>query len=169
MTLFLLLLALPVALASATGAEEPPSAVLDLPLRDAKGAATTLRAVVGDGPALVSFWATYCLPCRADVPVLHRAAARWRRTGLRVVAVAVDVEDPDRVARIAASWGIDYPSYVVPPAQLSRAADLAPRGLPATFVVSRDGVTRHDGAVGDGTLETLLAPRLPAPSAPPPR
>jgi cytochrome c biogenesis protein CcmG/thiol:disulfide interchange protein DsbE len=141
--------------------------LLDLPVTHAAGPPVALRRIVGDGPAVVAFWATYCGPCRAEVPVLRDAIRRWG-SKVRVVAVNVDVEDPARLARAAADWGIDYPSYGVAADAAPRLETLLPEGLPATFFVGPHGIVRHDRLLRAAELEALAHRHLGIESAPGP-
>jgi thiol-disulfide isomerase/thioredoxin len=148
-------LALAVLLATAA-----PSA-LDLRVVRPDGAATTLRQAVGDGPAVVAFWATYCAPCRVEVPALNRAADRWRADGLRVLGVAIET-DAARVRDGAAAWGIRYDVLRLADGQDAALERLLPRGLPAAaFVAGGGGTTLHEGLLDDAALERLVPPLLP--------
>jgi thiol-disulfide isomerase/thioredoxin len=90
---------------SSAASEGGADAVLSLRVQRAGGEARALGTVVGQAPAVISFWATYCGPCRAEVPVLNRAARRWRDQGVRVVGIAIDVRDA-AATRTADAWGI---------------------------------------------------------------
>src|SRR5581483_9513334 len=90
---------------------------------------TAMQAV--RAAALVAMAASYCPPCRAEVPVLGRALRRWRGAGLRVLAVMVDVEDPGDVRALARAWGIDYEVYAVAPGQEHALEALLDRGVPS--------------------------------------
>lgn len=137
-----------------------PADLLELRVRRGDAAARPLGEVLEKAPAIVAFWATYCPPCRAEVPVLQRAARRWRSRGVRVLGIALDVGDPARAARAAAEWGIDYESYWTPADQLDAAERLLPNGLPATFFVGPAGVTRQDRFLSDKDLEPLIPEHL---------
>lgn len=148
----------------------PNDALLDLPVRGDGGPSRALRSMLGDGPAVVTLWATYCAPCRVEVPVLNRAVERWKARGVRVVGVVVDVDDPEEVRAVSASWGIAYPVVWPPATEREHVAALVPRGLPTTFFVGGGRVRRHEGVLNDATLDrmirTLLAPTPPpAPQA----
>ena len=152
-------LAIAALLCTAAPADER-APLLDLPVRHGRDPAAPLGAVLHGAPAVVTFWATYCPPCRAEVPVLQRAARRWRPGGVRVVGIVVDLDDPERVERAAREWGIDYENYWVPADEHERVARLAPAGLPVTFFVGPDGVARYDRLLSDADLESLVPHHL---------
>jgi thiol-disulfide isomerase/thioredoxin len=158
-------LALAAAVAGATAA--PPADLLTLPVRRAADGPRSVGTVLDGARAVVSFWATYCPPCRAEVPALRRTAHRWRAEGVRVLGIAVDIDDAAELARVSAAWGIDYETYRVPADAHDRAAALAPAGLPVTFFVAPDGVSRWDHVLTDADVETLVPRRLGLPSARP--
>ncbi|GEM_PF-1554933 len=141
--------------------------VLDLRVTASGAPPRRLGDIVGRGPALVAMAASYCPPCRAEVPVLGRALRRWRGAGLRVLAVMVDVEDPGDVRALARAWGIDYEVYAVAPGQEHALEALLDRGVPSAFLVRDGTVTRHDRFLTDRDLDALV-PRLLGREPPPP-
>jgi thiol-disulfide isomerase/thioredoxin len=139
-----------------------PEALLALPVRRGEAAARPLGDVVGRGPAVVSFWASYCAPCQAEVPVLRKAAARWRSEGLRVIGVGVDFDDAARLGRVASAWGIDYETLWVPPESRGGLPKLLPQGLPVALLVGPGGVLLHDRLLTDADLESAVPALLRA-------
>jgi thiol-disulfide isomerase/thioredoxin len=61
-------------------------------------------------PLLVNFWATWCDPCRREIPLLKRLRRERASDGLEIVGIAVD--HPDEVRKYAKAHGIDYPVLV---------------------------------------------------------
>jgi thiol-disulfide isomerase/thioredoxin len=151
------------AVSSRPAAGASPADLLQLPVRRAGDPVRPLGTLLGGAPAVVSFWATYCPPCRAEVPAMRGASRRWRAHGVRVVGIAVDLDDPAEVARTSAEWEIDYETYWVPAEARDRAAALAPAGLPVTFFVRPDGVSRWDHLLTDADVDTLVPRRLGLP------
>jgi thiol-disulfide isomerase/thioredoxin len=156
------------ALALTLVAASPNESLLDLPVRGATGPSRTVRAMVGDGPAVVSLWATYCAPCKVEVPALNRAAERYGEQGLRVIGVVVDTDDPEEVRAVSDSWGIEYPVVWPPADERAHVASLLPRGLPTTFFVRGDRVRRHEGVLDDAGIDRMVRQMLEASPAKPP-
>jgi len=153
-------LALAAVLPFATALAEGSADLLQLHVRRGEERATALSAVLGEAPALVAFSASYCPPCRAEVPVLRRASSRWKREGVRVIAIAVDVGDAAEAAAVARDWGIDYDLYWLADDARDDARRLAPAGLPVTFFVGRAGVSRLDRLLTDEDVDRLVPERL---------
>ena len=136
---------------SATPAPQAPT-VLDLGVVRENGSTAPLRSVVGDTPAIVAFWASYCAPCRAEVPALNHANARWRGRGLRVIGVALETE-AKRVRAARKSWGMRYDVLRIAPGQDDLLDRLFPRGLPMTAFVAHGEATMHDHVIDDAELD----------------
>ena len=152
--------ALLIVLSTGMGAlAEPPSSVLDLRVTRRDGTITTARELVGDRPALIAFWATYCAPCRAEVPVLNRAVERWRDQGLRVIGIAIEADDA-HVREASEQWGMRYDVHTIEGGQQTATEALFPHGLPASAFVARGVATMHERILDDATVERLVPPLL---------
>ncbi len=105
---------------------------------------------------VVNFWGTYCPPCRAEAPVLARAAALLRATGDVLIGVAVDPAPLADVARFARGLGMSYPIAVIPPGPL---APFRVTQVPTTVVVDRRGLVARTlvGALDDDRLARAIA------------
>ena len=101
-------------------------------------------------PTLVNLWATWCGPCREEMPLLQDAHARH---GEQVRLLGVDVQDDPEAARwFLDELGVDYPHAVDADGELLR--QLGIRGLPVTIALDADGRV-VDRAVGQLTAEEL--------------
>ena len=132
------------------GGPVPP---IDLPdVRPARP--RVVLAALRGTPVLVNFWATWCVPCRKEMPLLAAAATRL---GDKVAIVGVDVKDNrEAAAQFLAARGVDYPSAYDPGASTRR--PFAFVGLPVTVLVGRDGrvLERVTGEVTRSRLDGLL-------------
>ncbi len=126
------------------------------------GAAAALAALRGE-VVLVNLWATWCEPCRQELPVLVALHERWAARGLRVIGVSVDQQrSPAEVRASAERRGVPYAIWVD---REDRASDLFGAGaLPVTLLIDRKGVIvwRHDGAISseDASLESAISASL---------
>jgi cytochrome c biogenesis protein CcmG/thiol:disulfide interchange protein DsbE len=85
-------------------------------------------------PVLVNFWASWCIPCEDEAPVLERVAARYRD---RISFVGVDVQDTDPAARgFLDRYRITYPNGPDPSGQIS--VDYGMSGVPETYFLDRE-------------------------------
>lgn len=105
-------------------------------------------------PVVVNLWASWCGPCRKEMPILQAAHARY---GERVQFVGVDTADGAEVAAaFLTKVGVTYPQLSDADATLLK--HLRIPGLPVTVVIGADGclVERHIGALGARDLDVLL-------------
>jgi len=85
---------------------------------------------------VVNFWATWCLECRQEMPVLERLHRELASQGFVIVGVNVR-ETKDAVQRYAKELGLTFPIVLDPDGKISALYGVV--GLPATFLVGRDG------------------------------
>jgi thiol-disulfide isomerase/thioredoxin len=91
-----------------TGADIAPVAVYAASFRDEQGATRSL-AQFQNKLLVVNFWATWCAPCREEMPAFTRVQARWAGRNAQFVGLAHD--DPAKVRRFADALGINYPLW----------------------------------------------------------
>jgi thiol-disulfide isomerase/thioredoxin len=163
-------LVLSVSLAAALFALPASSAVVEgkaapeFALQDASGGTVRLADLRGD-VVLVNFWATWCAPCRHEIPVLVALQEKYRSEGLRIVGISVDSPRDPRVGPFLQRMKVNYPVVFTDGAVTAR---YGAETLPATFLVSRDGrlLRSLSGAVAAADIEELVTSAL-AESAPP--
>lgn len=105
---------------------------------------------------LVNFWATWCAPCRAEMPVLEAMYQRHRERGFVIVGLAVDQAPTEKVAAYVAERGVTYPVAHVDREAEGRFGGV--RGYPTSFLIGRDGRVRHVvvGPIGAVSLEPAV-------------
>jgi cytochrome c biogenesis protein CcmG, thiol:disulfide interchange protein DsbE len=120
---------------------------------------------------LLNIWATWCKPCRQEMPALDTLHRRHAAQGLRIAGVSIDVDDDrTKVAEFAASLGASYTLWYDPDDKVS--TTFLAIGVPASYLIGRDGTLRwrHVGPVtaDDGPLNAALRAALdePVPAAP---
>jgi thiol-disulfide isomerase/thioredoxin len=138
------------------------AAVLGLALPDLQGRQQALSQWRGK-VLVVNFWATWCAPCREEMPEFIDVQAHDGPMGLQFVGIAVD--DPDKVRAFAKELKLNYPALIggYGAIELSKTLGNDLAALPFTIVVDRQGRVAHTqlGPLKRATLEALLARLLP--------
>src|SRR5580692_4538303 len=111
---------------------------------------------------LLNFWATWCPPCRAEVPLLVDLAARYKDR-LQIVGVSLD-DGPEEVRAFAKDEGINYPVVMASREILAEYGGVP--ALPTLFVINPDGnvVQKHEGLYSRELYETEIRLLLGLPS-----
>ena len=130
------------------------------PVPDAQLTATDLEAFEGiltglrGTPVVVNVWASWCAPCRAEMPLLERAAKTYEG---RAVVLGVDSRDEPGAARaFLDDVGVTYPNVWDQTGAIRRALGL--RGFPTTYFFDRNGALV--ASVVGGVSEARLAAQL---------
>ena len=93
----------------------------------------------GRVPGVVNIWGAWCPPCKKEQPALERVSRDVRSRGVRFLGI--NVRDPGRTAPRAhvRKYGVTYPSLYDPSARLLPSFAVAPKTIPSTYVLDRDG------------------------------
>jgi thiol-disulfide isomerase/thioredoxin len=119
---------------------------------------------------LINFWATWCGPCRREIPDLVSLYDEWKDEGLVIVGIALDRDGAEAVKPFVDEHSINYPIVLDPDQSTEKHFD-AMYGLPTTYVVNPEGmiVRRVLGIFPieemKPTLKEMLHNGEPSPSA----
>jgi len=111
---------------------------------------------------LVNFWATWCLPCQWEMPLMEKLYQAYKAKGFVVVAISLDQEGAAKVEPFVKERKLTYPVLLDP--TLRGAMQFGVRGLPATFLIGPDGFIKGitygpkewDGPEAQTLIESLL-------------
>jgi cytochrome c biogenesis protein CcmG, thiol:disulfide interchange protein DsbE len=117
---------------------------------------------------LLNVWATYCIPCRTEMPSIQRLYDEFRDRGLQVVAVSVDAPGMERAIRdFSTEYKLSFDILYDAPGLIQR--DYMTVGVPETFLIGKDGVIRYKeigGREWDSPTIRALVEQLLAESGP---
>jgi thiol-disulfide isomerase/thioredoxin len=101
---------------------------------------------------LINFWATWCSPCRAEIPWLVNLQARYR-DHLSIVGLSLDEGPADTFESFASALRMNYPIAIVSEDVAHAFGEMI--GLPTTYLIDRTGrvVSRHTGLISPESLE----------------
>lgn len=113
-----------------------PVAAPAFALADLSGQRVSLASLSGK-VVLLNFWATWCVPCRTEMPGMERLWQRYRDRGLAIVAVSVDEEGDTRIANFVRRLHLSYPILLDPRSEAAERYEVS--GLPATYLIDAKG------------------------------
>ncbi len=151
---------------AATGCTAAPQQGLrqtapDFNLKTLDGKTLQLSALKGK-VVLLDFWATWCPPCREEIPHFKELYTQYRGKGLEIIGVALDEGGEKDVAPFARQNQINYPLSATGAQQLAQAYG-GIRGIPTTFLIDKQGkiakkyVGYQDKQVFETEIRALLA------------
>ena len=105
---------------------------------------------------LVNVWATWCTPCRVEMPMLEATWQRHKRAGLVVLGASVDRGGASEVRQFVTERGITYPVAIVGDDIIAALGGV--HGYPTSVLIGRDGRVRHRviGPIGPLSLEPAI-------------
>ncbi len=141
-------------LAAGTGKAAP-----DWALKNVDGKTVKLSDYKGK-VVILDFWATWCPPCRAEIPSFVELYKKYSQDGLVVVGVSVDEEGPSVVKPFIKRNKIEYP-IVMADGKIEQAYG-GVEAIPTTFIINREGkiVNKHVGLTSKEEFEKEIKPLL---------
>jgi cytochrome c biogenesis protein CcmG/thiol:disulfide interchange protein DsbE len=139
-----------IAAESASADQAPAWSLTDLAGKNVKSSDFAGKVVILD------FWATWCPPCRAEIPGFIELQEKYGKKGLQIVGVSLDEGGPQAVAAFVRKTGMNYPVVMGDESVVNAFGGV--RALPTTFVIDRAGkiAVRHEGYASKDALEQIL-------------
>lgn len=123
------------------GNDAPSFTALTLPVAGVPRVAKTLSDYRGD-VVLLNIWATWCTPCRTEMPSLQALHEAYGAKGLKIVAVSIDVAgDEPKIVDFAKEFGLTF--EILHDSTSTIQKFYRTTGYPESFVIARDGVIRR--------------------------
>ena len=137
--------------------ESPATGLLGLALPDIDGREQRLEQWKGK-VLVVNFWATWCEPCREEMPEFVKAQAALGAKGLQFVGIAID--QPDKIRRFSQDLKLNYPSLVggYGALEVSKSFGNTIMALPFTLIIDREGQVAYTqlGPLKPGKLDAIV-------------
>ena len=133
----------------------------EIGLKDLSGKTVNLASLAGK-VVVIDFWATWCAPCKEELPVLQKLYKKYASQGLVVVGVSVD-KDAANIPSFAKKLALTFP--VVHDAGHQVSGRYQPPRMPSSYIIDRKGIVRYvhggfradDAAVFEKQIQGLLA------------
>jgi thiol-disulfide isomerase/thioredoxin len=146
----------------APGAGDPPKGSIapDFALKNlSDGKSIQLSSLHGKA-VMVNFWATYCGPCKIEMPWLEELHKKYEPQGLQILGVAMDDSDEKPIIDFAKKMGVSYPILK----GTDKVGDMygGVDRLPLTYFVDRSGKITHEivGLVSESAIEDAIKESL---------
>ena len=129
----------------------------DFTLETLDGESVTLSDLRGQA-VLVNFWATWCPPCRAEMPAFQEAYKDYEEQGFVIVAVNATLQDnPADIAAFIAEYGLSFPVVLDVEGEANRLYQV--QSLPTSFFIDKEGVI-SEVVIGGPIAEALIRSRI---------
>ena len=111
----------------------------DFALKSSTGENLRLSEYRGD-VVMINFWATWCGPCRQEMPLLDELYSRYQRVGFNLLGVNID-DDSSRAMKMVSELGVNFPVLFDARKEVSKLYEV--EAMPVTVLVDREGTVRH--------------------------
>ena len=138
-----------------------PTPLEDFSLKDLKGKVHSISEWQGQ-IRIINFWATWCPPCRKEIPDLIALQQNYENRGLTVIGIAID--DPEAVAEFLSTTPITYPLLIATDEgiNLSRKLGNTISAIPFTIIIDEQGIMKykHQGELSKLDIVNIIQPML---------
>jgi len=122
---------------ASSGMEGQPAP--DFALKSSTGENLRLSEYRGD-VVMINFWATWCGPCRQEMPLLDELYSRYQRVGFNLLGVNID-DDSNRAMNMIEELGVNFPVLFDARKEVSKLYEV--EAMPVTVIVDREGTVRY--------------------------
>jgi len=134
----------------------------DFTLKTLDGKAVRLSTLRGKKVVLINFWATWCPPCRLEMPTMERIYSDYKAKGFEILAINIEPDAKEEIREFTRELRLTFPVLLDPDMRVTRKYRLI--GLPVSMLIDRQGIIRskdigyHDWTSRDSRkrLEDLL-------------
>ena len=129
----------------------------DFTLETLEGESVTLSDLRGQA-VLINFWATWCPPCRSEMPAFQQAYADYENEGFILLAVNATLQDnPSDIAAFIEEFGLSFPVVLDTEGTVNQLYQV--RSLPTSFFVDKEGII-SEVVIGGPIAEALIRSRI---------
>jgi thiol-disulfide isomerase/thioredoxin len=139
--------------------EKIPRPAVDFFVKSTDGQRISLSKLKGK-VVVVNFWATWCPPCREEIPGFNEVYEKYRNQGLEIIGLSIEQGKESEVISFTRTNKMSYPVSIASPELIE---DYGPIDLiPTTFIVNKDGdiVYKQVGSISSSQLESIIKPLL---------
>ena len=113
----------------------------DFALPGLDGQTVRLSDFRGKKAIFLNFWATWCVPCRLEMPTMEKAYQEHKSRGLEILAVSLDAGSKSVVKNFMYELKLNFPVLLDPDMEVLRLYRMV--GIPASFLIDKQGIVRH--------------------------
>jgi peroxiredoxin len=112
----------------------------DFALPSLDGKTVRLSDFQGKKGVFINFWATWCPPCRLEMPTMEKAYQEYNSRGLEILAVSIDVGPKSVVENFMQEFELTFPALLAPEMEVMRLYRIF--SIPASFLIDKEGIIR---------------------------
>lgn len=112
----------------------------DFILPSLDGNMTRLSDFRGKKAVFINFWATWCPPCRLEMPTMEEAYRQYRGRGLEILAISIDTGPKDVIRNFMQEYGLTFPVLLDPEGEVMYLYRIF--SIPASFLMDKEGIIR---------------------------
>lgn len=130
----------------------------DFKLKNIKGKTVELKDALANGPVLIDFWASWCVPCKAEMPIFNDLYKKYKDKGLSVLLITIDKGGAIQKAKnFVKSKGFDFTVLFDKDKKVFKKFGCKSK-VPVTFILNKKGeiIFKHDGKGTEKMFEDAI-------------